>query len=352
MLKKYYYRELLKMVDILDNGAILLGKNISVDGHGGKRIRVVTHAHSDHLNQLVESVRESEVILATPITLEMIQLLGYVSRSYIPLFKSKAKALNYYTVYSTDVEKITLLPAEHIVGSAQVLVEYNGFKLGYTGDFKLTSDTPIMKNLDLLVIEATYGNPNHRRPFKDHVPDILYELVDYGLSYYGRVVIYGYHGKLQEAMRILRAKGINEPFVLTEKVFEITKALEKYGIKIENVFKEGSYRERERYIVFKHMMAASKRRLDGSALHVVLSGWEFREPFKRIDDHSYLVALSDHSDFDDLVKYVELAKPNLVAVDASRDGDPYSLAKSLRERGYCTIILPGNGETQVEELCT
>ncbi|MGB9827284.1 exonuclease [Thermosphaera chiliense] len=351
MLNQYYYRELLKHVNILENGAILLGENISVDGHGGRRIRVVTHAHSDHVNQLSDSVRESEIILATPVTIEMIELLGYVGRSLRTLFKMKAKALEYNQVFSTGVEKVTLLPADHIVGSAQVMVEYKGYRLGYTGDFKLTKKTAVMKNLDVLVIEATYGNPTHRRPFKDSVPGILYELVNYGLSYYGQVFIYGYHGKVQEAMKILREKGVSEPFVLTEKIYEITKALEKYGFRIANVFKEGPGRRFERSVVFKHMMSASRRRLDGSALHIVLSGWEFREPFRRVDDYTYLVALSDHSDFDDLVQYVETAKPGLVVVDASRNGDPQGLASSLREKGYCTVTLPGDQESQIEEYC-
>jgi putative mRNA 3-end processing factor len=352
LLNQYYYRELLKHVNILDNGAILLGENISVDGHGGRRIRVVTHAHSDHVNQLSDSVKESETILATPVTIEMIELLGYVSKSLKALFRLKARPLEYNQVFSTGVEKLILLPADHIIGSAQVMVDYKGYRLGYTGDFKLTKNTVIMKNLDVLVIEATYGNPTHRRPFKDSIPEILYELVNYGLAYYGQVFIYGYHGKVQEAMRILRERGVSEPFVLTEKIYEITKALEKYGFKIDNVFKEGLGRRFEKNIVFKHMMSASRRRLDGSALHIVLSGWEFREPFRKIDDHTYLVALSDHSDFDDLVQYVERAKPGLVVVDASRNGDPEGLASSLREKGYCTITLPGDPESQIEEYCS
>jgi len=348
------YKTILEIVDIRENGAVLLGSSISADGHADRPIRVITHAHVDHLWGLEESIKHAKRIVGTSITLELIEVLNYVGRDLLPYYRMKRRPLEYGECMDVDDDKLCLLPASHIPGATQVYVEHKGLKLGYTGDFKLDGKTVVMKNLDALVIEATYGNPSNRRPFKDVVPEVLTYIVEEGLLRYGKVYIYGYHGKIQEAMAILRERGVDAPFVLPRKVYEATRLLEKYGFRVGDYMSENSMRKLgkgERLIVFKHMNSAEYRRLDGTALHVVLSGWEFREPFRRIDDYTYLVALSDHADFDDLVRYVEESNPQLVVVDASRDGDAWSLRSALIDRGYCAIVLPGSSITSQLSEC-
>ncbi|ADV64573.1 MBL fold metallo-hydrolase [Desulfurococcus mucosus] len=335
------YRRLLELVYISEGGAVVLGRNISADGHADKPVRVVTHAHIDHLKGLEESIRFSKTIVGTAVTLDLVEALNYVGRDLLPYYRLKRKPIGLNECMSIEGDRMCLLPASHIPGSAQVYVEHEGFKLGYTGDFKLGEGTVVMKGLDALVIEATYGNPKHRRPFKDVVPEMLAYLVEEGLARFRRVYIYGYHGKLQEAMLILRERGVEAPFVLPRKIFNATRLLEKHGFKIGNyVSEETGSSMGEGVVVFKHMNTAEYRRLDGGSLHIVLSGWEFNEPFRRVDDYTYLIALSDHADFDDLVKYVEAGDPGLVVVDASRDGDAWSLRDALVDKGYCAIVMP------------
>ena len=59
--------------------------------------------------------------------------------------------------------KITLIPAGHMLGSAQVLMEYNGVRYLYTGDYKLQADStcePIeWVNTDVLITESTFADP-------------------------------------------------------------------------------------------------------------------------------------------------------------------------------------------------
>ena len=51
------------------------------------------------------------------------------------------QVLDYNEKLIIDEVEITLYPAGHILGSAQVLVEYKGEKINFTGDFKTTYDT-------------------------------------------------------------------------------------------------------------------------------------------------------------------------------------------------------------------
>ncbi|MEM4532576.1 MAG: hypothetical protein QXU89_02825 [Desulfurococcaceae archaeon] len=75
-------------------------------------------------------------------------------------------------------------------------------------------------------------------------------------------------------------------------------------------------------------------------MNFVLTGREFEEPVRKIDEYTWLIALSDHADFDELINYVEISQPKLVIIDNSRDGYPYSLARELEKRGWKAIVMP------------
>ncbi|MEM4527710.1 MAG: MBL fold metallo-hydrolase [Desulfurococcaceae archaeon] len=336
------YEELLNRVKIEENGAILLGKNIVVDGFAKRPYRVITHVHMDHVLGIEESIFVSRKIIGNPITLELIEALGYVPSQYLTIYRNKKLPLDYNTPYIVDNERIMLIPSDHIPGSAQVFVENDHVRLGYTGDFKLNEKTQVMRDLDVLVIEATYGNPRHRRPFKSLVPDIFVDLVKEGLSNYDKIYIYGYYGKIQEAMMILRSSGINVDFMVPEKIYNMTKILEKYGYRIGNYYKEKDHKanKSEKMIVFKHFCNAKYRKLSGDSLHVVLSGREFNEPLRKIDEYTYLVALSDHADFSELIEYIDISSPAIVVIDGYRSTDPWGLRDHLLKKGVCSVVMP------------
>lgn len=340
---EYKYEEYLKYVNILRNGAILLGRYFTVDGFSNRPIRVITHAHSDHLCGLEESIKHSSRVIASSITLDLVEALGYVKQELAPLLRLKGQALNYHEAFVANEETCTLLKVDHIPGASQVLVKLKdrGISLGYTGDFKLTDKTEILENPNVLVIEATYSDPTFVRNYKSTVPQILADLVSEGLSKYKRVYIYAYHGKIQEAMSILRENDIGVPFVLPDKVYRATKLLEcKYGYKYGEYFKERSPVKSDRLVFFKHFNTARFRRLDNNALYIVLTGRFTNEPFKKIDDYTYVISLSDHADFADLVEYVKLANPELVIIDSSRADNTEGLRSHLLSKGYCALSLP------------
>ncbi|AEM38939.1 hypothetical protein Pyrfu_1071 [Pyrolobus fumarii 1A] len=320
--------ELLARAYVAESGAVVLGEGIVADGHmPGALVRIVTHAHVDHLVGMRESLRETPFIAATPLTLEMLPELGY----RIP--RAKQLPLAHHIETELMGYRVKLLPANHIPGAAQVLVEWeDGFRVGYTGDFKQPG-TPVMKDLDVLVIEATYGRPEHRRPWSMEIEYIFADLVR-DLLVKGPVYIYAYHGKLQEAMRILREQGIDAPFIAPSKVYRIALIVKKHGIDVGEVLLAESREAKEVmrdgwYIYFTHMM----NRRNGApptAQRVILSGWEFSGPYRQAGTRTWIVSLSDHADFDQLVEYVQEAKPKLVVVDAYREGSSEAFASYIR----------------------
>ena len=76
---------------------------------------------------------------------------------------------------------------------------------------------------------------------------------------------------------------------------------------------------------------ASSKRIGEGATKILLSGWEFGQPCKRVGEESYLVALSDHSDFNQLIEYVERSKPESVITDGYR-GNAKTLATEITKK--------------------
>jgi putative mRNA 3-end processing factor len=224
--------------------------------------------------------------------------------------------------------------ADHILGTAQVLVEdAEGTRILYTSDFRLPK-TPII-NADVLVIEATYGNPMQVRPFERVVENALVSLVERGLKQ-GPVYIFGYHGKLQEVMQILHNAQVKAPFIVPEKVFRISKICEKHGMKLGRYLlfsqeeAQSMLKKKDSYIALHHMN--SRRYIGKDAFRIFVSGWEFSSPRRQIGDHEHLIALSDHSDFKGLLQYVGESKPKLVITDNYRVGAAKTLAKQIEKR--------------------
>jgi len=326
---------------ITDRGAVILGKSVACDAHDEtKPLRVVTHAHADHMIGLQQSLRTCEKVLMTKATKDLIDVM----RSPLFLMGGYVETLGYGKSMRYGEESITLFPADHILGAAQVLVEdAEGTRIVYTGDFRLEG-TPVL-DADILVIEATYGSPSCRRPFNRDIKEMLVSIVEEGLKH-GPVYVFGYHGKLQEVMQILHEAGLNVPFLAPEKVFQVSKICERHGMHIGRVHRleekdfRGMLERNQPCVAFYHM--GSRGKVGRGCFCVYVSGWEFDMPCREIADKEYVIALSDHSDFDGLMEYVRRSKPKFVITDNFRIGYAETLARHIQRRfNVPAVALPG-----------
>jgi len=300
------------------SGAIRLADSLVVDGHDEAVARVVTHIHSDHVKELRRSIRELPLIAATPLTLDLLAAMGYS----VPT--GKRLALPYGRSIVIDGVRLTLLRANHVPGAAEVLVELSdGTRLGYTGDFKLPG-TEIMEDLDVLVVDATYGRPEYRRPWQGEIEYLLADIVDEALIH-GPVALYGYNGKVEEVMHILRRMQVVAPFIVPRKRFKLVDVLMRHGIDLGEVYPADSreaaeIRKNGWYVEFRHFR--EWRRAGGPGTHILLTGWEFRAPYRRLGvGNKLVVSFSDHADYEQLMSYIREAKPRLLVVDAARGGE-------------------------------
>lgn len=321
-------------------GAIQLGKSLACDAFDETRpLRVVTHAHADHMIGLQQSLRQCKKVLMTEATKDLIDVL----RGPLFLMGGYVETFDYGMPFDFEEERVVFFKADHILGAAQVLVEDSeGTRIVFTGDFRI-DDTPVLET-DVLVMEATYGSPACKRSFHADVRSLLVSITEKGLRQ-GSVCVFGYHGKLQEVMQILRTAGIEVPFLASEKVFHVSKVCERHGMRLGRIMlsEEDEAQEllktRSPCIVFYHMNAKSKMRLEG--FRICVSGWEFESPSRETAENEYVVALSDHSDFDGLLEYARQAKPQLIITDNFRVGHAETLAKEIHKSlGITAIALP------------
>jgi putative mRNA 3-end processing factor len=323
---------------VTKSGAVLLGDSVACDAFDSRPLRVVTHAHADHLGGLRKSLKCCEKVLMTKATRDLAETLN----DSFKLRSKPVQCLEYGKVLKYGDEKISLLKADHILGACQVLVEdAGGIRIAWSGDFRLDG-TPVV-DCDVLVVEATYGSPSCRRNFDVDVRQLLVSMVEKRLRG-GAVYVFGYHGKLQEIMQLLRKADVEVPFVMPERVHEVAKVCEKHGMRLGCLSLSTDADGRELLegnlpcVAFYHMN--SRQHVGLHNARICVSGWEFKSPCRQIGDREHLVALSDHSDFDGLIEYVKRSGAKQVITDNYRsNGD--ALAKEIRKRlGISACAMP------------
>jgi len=117
---------------------------------------VISHAHGDH------AVKSNENIYCTAPT------GAIMTHRYQKNAGRNFVLLAFGEPFMLGPVKITLIPAGHIIGSAQVLMEYNEVKYLYTGDYKLQDDPTCEKigfvQADVLITETTFADPSVQHP--------------------------------------------------------------------------------------------------------------------------------------------------------------------------------------------
>ncbi|HEX5380074.1 MAG TPA: MBL fold metallo-hydrolase, partial [Phenylobacterium sp.] len=117
---------------------------------------VITHGHSDHARAGHGGV------LATPET------LAIMAERYGAGFAGSAESAPYGLAANRGGVEVTLVPAGHVLGSAQAVVRWKGLTMVVSGDYKRRRDptcpafepTPC----DVFITEATFGLPVFRHP--------------------------------------------------------------------------------------------------------------------------------------------------------------------------------------------
>ena len=190
---------------------------------------VITHAHSDHARA------GHGAVLATQETLDLMRL------RYGANFAGTTQALAYGESVNLGGAKISLHPAGHILGSAQVAVEVDGLRVVASGDYKnaaeptddSTTDPTCppfeLLRCDLFITEATFALPvfRHGDPNAE-IAKLLHSLA----LFPERAHLVGAYsiGKAQRLIALLRKAGYEAPIYLHGAMEKITNYYVARGI--------------------------------------------------------------------------------------------------------------------------
>jgi putative mRNA 3-end processing factor len=283
-------------VELRRNGLHLVGTPLSLDATRKSPLSFVSHGHSDH-------IARHERTIATAATLRfMAHRLGPL-QAPLPAPYGRPFVLGSLT--------LELLPAGHILGSAQLrVIREDGKRIVYTGDLNLapslTAEPAQVAECDTLVIESTFGHPRYVFPPREEVLGAVESWVRRHLERGVVPVLLSYPlGKSQEAMKYLSGRGF--PLVAHASIYEVTKLYGELGVPIEPLRRYDGRVEPGEVLFFPPHQAR------GGALAplwpratAVLTGWALDGPgATRRYGADVAFPLSDHADCPSLVRYVK-----------------------------------------------
>lgn len=302
----------------MDRGLFLLPSRIGLDVTRRQALGFISHAHMDH-------TANHALSLCTEATARLVRhRLGSVTTKIMPLGEAiEVAGLN-----------LTALPAGHIFGSAMVYAEHEKGTLLYTGDFRLgpsaTAQEAELRQADYLIMECTFGHPNYRLPARDTVIEMLLEKVQAAFHRGATPVISAYVlGKSQEVTKILTSHGI--PVLQHPDIYAISQVYEGAGCKLGD-FRPYTGRPIPGCVVIVPPKPLTPSVLPG-AVHVEkfhVTGWAFDPRRRRTAPKDHWIPLSDHADFDQLIRAVEEVEPKTVFCTHG----PKSFVEELKSRGH------------------
>jgi putative mRNA 3-end processing factor len=208
---------------LLDRNLHIRAIDTYIDPPVPRERAIITHGHADHARS------GHGAVLATPDTIAIMKV------RYGEDCASQFQALDFGVPLVIDDVTVTLYPAGHILGSAQVLVEHKGQRVVVTGDYKRlpdrTSQPYELVECDLLVTEATFGLPVFQHPHPSvEIARLLKSVADQP----ERSHLVGCYalGKAQRVIALLRDAGWEAPIYLHGAMIRLCELYEELGVSL------------------------------------------------------------------------------------------------------------------------
>jgi putative mRNA 3-end processing factor len=282
-------------ITINDNGLYCRYADFYLDPKQPVDKAVISHAHGDH------AVSGNKTVYSTHATAALMLLrygktAGKVFTSY-----------KFHEAFLIAEVKITLISAGHILGSAQVLMEYKGVRYLYTGDYKVQPDEtcePIdWAEADVLITESTFAHPDTQHP--DPVNEIK-KLNDIKSN----ILLGAYAlGKSQRLINLISTYCPRKKILVHHKIMPINQVYEKHGFHLGNYQMYGRKLMKQQdefvYIVppftfYSYFKATGVKRL-------FASGWKNLQT-----NEQDTLFISDHVDWNDILQCVNFTRPKQV----------------------------------------
>ena len=287
---------------------------------------VITHGHGDHARS------GNEQVLATPDTIAIMQ------ERYGEAAGASLQPLAYgETVTAGDVT-VRLAPAGHVLGSAQIVLEYRGSRVVVSGDYKRRPDPTCApfdpRTCDVFITEATFGLPVFRHPPDAREIDKLLHSLALFPERSHLVGVYAL-GKCQRVLALLRQAGYEEPVYLHGALIKLTELYESLGVRLGPVLPlSGVAREalKGRIVLAPPSAIADiwSRRLPDPVV-AMASGWMRVRQRAKARGVELPLVISDHADWDELTATIDEVAAEEIWVTHGREE---ALVHHATKQGY------------------
>ena len=206
---------------------------------------ILSHSHLDHSGAIpIFYIEGKKPLYANKLTTELGQLLIsdfiHLSSYYLPFEYLELKSmitssrhLDFNTEQKVGDMAFQFKNAGHIPGSAQTLIEAEGKRILFTGDFNIT-DTRLLEgakmnygDLDVVIMESTYATEEHteRKQLEKNFVDECTDVVGKG----GMALVPAFGvGRSQELACVLAAHHFEYPVTLDGMAREVSRVIMNY----------------------------------------------------------------------------------------------------------------------------
>jgi putative mRNA 3-end processing factor len=265
---------------------------------------VITHGHSDHARS------GHGTVLATPET------LAIMAARYGEDFAGATEAAPYGKTVARNSVDVSLVPAGHVLGSAQTVLRWKGMTVVVSGDYKRRRDPtcppfePVPCNL--FVSEATFGLPVFRfPPSEDEIAKLLKSVA----LFPERTHLVGAYalGKAQRIIRLLREAGYGKTLYMHGALASMNALYERHGVDLGPLAPatDAGRNALPGEIVLAPPSAIADKwaRRFADPIPAFASGWMMVRARARQRHVELPLVVSDHADWDELTLTAAELKP-------------------------------------------
>ena len=266
-------------------------------------LALVTHGHADHARG------GHDRTVATPETLAIMKLRYATDAGAAPVAYGE-------TIRLAGGVCATYLPAGHVLGSAQIVLEHAGERVIVTGDYKRRPDPTcppfVVTPCDVFITEATFGLPVFRHP---PIGEEIAKLLKARADNPDRCVLVGAYalGKAQRVIAELRLAGYVEPIWLHGALERMCRLYEELGVDLGDLrlVSDAPKGALAGQIVMAPPSALNDRwsRRLPDPVTAMASGWMRVRQRARQRNVELPLVISDHADWDELTRTIEEVNP-------------------------------------------
>tara|TARA_B100000287_G_scaffold93107_1_gene85278 strand:+ start:4957 stop:5958 length:1002 start_codon:yes stop_codon:yes gene_type:complete len=277
-------------------------------------LALITHSHTDHARP------GNNKILATNDTINIMKI------RYGKNYCNYSQKIDLDETINVNGVNIKFISAGHIIGSAQIYLEYKGEVVIISGDYKRRKDATCapfeVKKCHTFITEATFGLPIFTHPEDKQEAKKIIKSMENNKEYCHLIGVYAL-GKCQRLITILRELGFNDIIYLHGALMKISEYYKERKINL-GIIKNISELRTNEYagkLILCPPSSLSDRwsQKFRNVIKGFVSGWMSIKQRVKQKNIELPIVISDHADWNELLNTIKDVSPNNVLVTHGRE---------------------------------